>query len=324
MTGKTVRQIFLFILFCIARHGPGYGQVIKAEAKLDTNAMLIGDQVRLSLGFSVPKDFILKWPDIPDTILGHLQVIARGRMDTSWSVDKKIVSIHQKLVLTSFDSGFFAIPAIRFYYKVPPDTTIRFEQAQTLFLKVNTLAVDTTKEIKPIKGPLHVPLSFREMLPWILLGLFLLAAGYAIFYIIRKRRKAEPIFRIRPKIRLLPHELALMEFEKLRVKKLWQAGKIKEYHSELTEILRRYIEDRFQSKAMESTTIEILNDLKDRTEIEPASLSDLGQILTLADMVKFAKQQTLASENEECLSKAIDFVNSTIPKVKEVTEETKS
>lgn len=324
MTDKIERQIFLLILFCIAGFGSVYGQGIKAVAKLDTNAMLIGDQVGLTIGFSVPKDYILSWPDIPDTLLGHLQVIARSRMDTSWSPDKKIVSFHQKLVLTSFDSGFYAIPAIRFYYKVPPDTAIRFEQAQTLFLKVNTFTVDTTKEIKPIKGPLHVPLSFREILPWILLGLFFLATGYTIYYIIRKRKKAEPIFRLRSKIRLLPHELALMEFEKLRIKKLWQAGKIKEYHSELTDILRRYIENRFQSKAMESTTGEILNNLKDMPEIEPSSLSNLGQILTLADMVKFAKQQAVASENEESLLSAIGFVNSTIPKVKEITEETKA
>ena len=324
MTDKAKRQIFLLILFCLAGSGTGYCQAIRAETKLDTNAMLIGDQVGLNLGFSVPKDYILKWPDIPDTILGHLQVIARGKIDTSLSPDKKVIFWHQKVILTSFDSGFFAIPPIRFYYKVPYDSTNRFEQAQTLFLKVNSIAVDTTKEIKPIKGPLHVPLSFREILPWILLGLLVLAVGYTIYYIIRKRKRSEPIFNIRPKIRLSPHEVALMEFEKLRVRKLWQAGKVKEYHSELTDILRKYIEDRFRNKALESTTFEILEDLKDKPEIEAASLSSLGQILSLADMIKFAKQQALASENEESLVNAIGFVNSTIPKDKEVTEEIKA
>ena len=323
MTDKLKRQIFLLILFFIAGNGYCHAQVIKAEAKLDTVAMLIGDQVKLTLGFSVPKEYITSWPVIPDTILGHLQVISRSRIDTTWSSDKKVISLQQKLLLTSFDSGFFAIPAIRFYYKIPPDTTIRFEQAQTMFLRVNTLAVDTTKEIKPIKGPFHIPLSFREILPWILLGLLVVAIGFVIFYIIRKREKAEPIFRVRPKIRLLPHEIALMEFEKLRVKKLWEGGMIKQYHSELTDILRKYIEDRFQCKAMESTTGEILDDLKDKGDLEQSVLQDLGQILTLADMVKFAKLQAVGTENEESLVNAIGFVNSTIPKMKEESEETK-
>ena len=80
------------------------------------------------------------------------------------------------------------------------------------------------------------------MLPWILLGLGAILLILFIAWYIVKRKKQQPILQFKPKIVLLPHETALQELEKLRIKKLWQSGKIKEYHSELTEILRKYIE----------------------------------------------------------------------------------
>jgi len=85
-----------------------------------------------------------------------------------------------------------------------------------------------------------------------LLGILIVIA---VIYYLRKRKKAEPVFQIRLKPQLLPHEIALSELEKLRLRKLWQEGRVKEYHSELTDILRRYFEKRFSIMAMEMTAM---------------------------------------------------------------------
>jgi hypothetical protein len=222
-----------------------------------------------------------------------------------------MTTLHQRFLVTSFDSGFYNIPSLRFYYRQLPDTTIRFEQTKPLFLNVHSLAVDTTQAIKPIKGPIKVPLSFREILPWLLLAIGIILAILAILYYLKKRKKAEPVFQLRPRIELPAYQIALNEFEQLRLKKLWQQGKVKEYFTELTDILRVYLERRFSLMAMEMTSDEIMEALYTHKEIERNSYEDLKKILFMADLVKFAKMQPLPQENESTLSDAVSFVKMT-------------
>jgi len=304
-------KTFSLLIFLLVSANVVWAQGTKATAKLYPHTILIGDQVNLSLGFSFPAGTQVAWPSIKDTILGNIQVINRTKVDTSWSADKKNLHLTQNLRLTCFDSGFYTIPPIRFYYRILPDTTIRFEETEIQILTVHTLTVDTTLAIKPIKGPVKIPFSILEYLPWIIVGiLFLAIAGFLLYYLLR-RRKGEPIFVLRPGVKYQPHEWALMELEKLRVKQLWQSGKIKEYHTELTNILRKYIEDRFHLLAMESTTGEILEDLEDKTSIPKECRVMLGEILSMADLVKFAKYLPLPEDHEQSMEYAVDFINKT-------------
>ncbi|MCX6268196.1 MAG: hypothetical protein NTW16_12690 [Bacteroidetes bacterium] len=288
-----------------------YGQEVTVSAKLDTNAMLIGDHVGMTLKYTGPAKSQVLWPFLPDTILGSITVIGRGRIDTLLAADKKSVTYTQQLNVTCYDSGFYTIPSIPFRYRVMPDTTGITVTSTMMLLAVHTVRVDTTQAIKPIIGPLKIPITFREMLPWILGGIAIIILVLIVIWYINKRRKKEPVFNLKPKVVLLPNEVALQEIEKLRLKKLWQAGRVKEYHSELTEILRRYIEDRFQVPALEQTSAEITQSLMDHAACPHQTLDKLGNLLILADMVKFAKVHPLAMENEKSLNDGIEFVNET-------------
>ena len=302
----------MFLISSCGLHG--FAQSVKAVAKLDTNAMLIGDQVNLNITCSFPLKTMVKWPTIGDTILQKIQVIKRSKIDSSFSADKKTVTLHQNFLLTSFDSGFYTIPPIRFFYKELPDKPVQFVQTETLLLSVHTLAVDTTQVIKPIKGPLAVPLTLREILPWLFLAVLGIIVILAVLVYLKKRKKAEPVFRIRSKIQLPPHEIALSELEKLRVKKLWQNGRTKEYHSELTDIIRRYIENRFSIMALEMTTEDIMESISIQNDIPDDSIKKLYHILALADLVKFAKMQPLPAENDMSMNDAGAFVLETAGK----------
>jgi hypothetical protein len=304
-----IRTNIFLILFAILAQG--HGQEVTVSAKLDTNAMLIGDHVGLTLKFTGPLKSQVLWPFMPDTILGSITVIGRGRIDTSYTADKKSVTFSQQLNITCYDSGFYTIPSIPFKHRILPDTTAVVSTTSMMLLAVHTVKVDTTQAIKPIIGPLKVPVSFREMLPWILGALAVILLVIILIWYLNKRRKQQPVFSLKPKVVLLPHELALQEIEKLRIKKLWQAGRVKEYHSELTEILRKYIEDRYQVPALEQTSAEIIGSLIHHEGCMPQSLDKLGNILLLADMVKFAKVQPLAMENEQSLNNGIEFVHET-------------
>lgn len=310
---NTMRLRLLILSWFVLMAAAGtFAQDVKFEAKLDTGAMLIGDHVGLKLSFSGPANTQVLWPSFADTILGNILVIGRSKIDTSLSADKKNLSLHQVINLTCYDTGFYTLPQIPVKYRILPDTNVRTTSSNLMVLMVHTVKVDTTNAIKPIKGPLHIPISFREMLPYILLALALILLVIGIIWYINKRKKNEPLIQLRPKVRLQPHEKALQDLEKLRTKKLWQEGHVKQYYSELTEIIRLYIEQGFEIPAMESTTSEIMEGLGRKGGFNDTIAGRIEYILRLADMVKFAKAIPVPTENEKALEGGIEFVRSTI------------
>lgn len=311
---------FIGLALILLAGQPSYSQDVKATAKLDTGAMLIGDQVRMKLQFEGPSGIQVIWPVFNDTILGNIIVIGRSKIDSSFSKDRKSLKLTQEVRLTSFDSGFYTIPQIPFRYRLLPDTTVRTASSALSMLMVHTMKVDTTNVIKPIKGPLRVPITFLEVLPYILIALAVIALIILLVWYRNRRKKHQPLIQIRPKVRLQPHEKALQELEKLRTKKLWQEGKVKEFHSELTDILRIYIETGFAVPAMESTTFEIIWKLRQDKVFEKTIIEKLDRILQDADMVKFAKMVPLPQDNETALNAGIDFVNQTVRPLTEIPQ----
>ncbi len=298
-----------------------YSQDIKATAELDTNSMLIGDQINLNIKLKCPVSKKIIWTELYDTIINEIEIIKKSDIDTIFSQDKKQINLFQTLVITSFDSGYYAIPAFKFIYDKKNDTTFKIAETNLLFLNVQTIPVDTTKAIKDIKPPLKAPVTFSEILPYILAGIVAAIIILLIIYYIRKRKKKQPLFQLHKKPKLPPHKIALDALEKLRLKKLWQKNKVKEYHSELTQIIRTYIKQRFNIDALEMTSNEILHSFE-KTDIKNEELNiKLKQTLTLADLVKFAKGNPLPDENDKSINNAIDFVKKSIVSIEETSNE---
>ncbi len=131
------------------------------------------------------------------------------------------------------------------------------------------------------------------------------------------------MFKIRSKPKLPAHVIALNELEDLRLKKLWQAGKVKEYYTVMTDVIRVYLEDRFDINAIEMTTDEILAVMR-KQNLESKVQQKLRQTLILADLVKFAKENPLPLDNDNSLSDSIVFVEETIPVQEEDKEESEN
>ncbi len=314
-------QKLLFTLLILLAPAWVSAQNASASATIDTNNVLIGDHINYSYKASFPSKALVIFPLIGDTLSKQVDVISLSKIDTVLSADKKMISYSQTLNITSFDSGSIVVPPLVFTYSMPGDTTKFTVNTLPVILNINTVPVDTTQAIKDIKAPLKEPITLREILIWgsIILGSLLLIA--LIIFIIRKLRRKEAIINISLKPKIPAHEKALKELEKLRSEKLWQSGKIKEFHSILTDILRAYIEERFETIALEMTTYEIITSLKLKmTEAE--ELRKLEQILTLADMVKFAKYNPLPDEHDSSLNKAVGFVENTkLLKADDIKEE---
>lgn len=297
----------LFILAMTAR-----GQYTGAVASLENSSMMIGDRNAVELTVTVPASSFVHWPVITDTLMRNIEVLRRSGIDTL-SSDQEKFTLRQQIYITCFDSGAYVIPPIRFKYNIKGDTLTYFTETMPVSLEVLSPEINPDEDIKAIKPPLRAPVTFREMLPWIGLALLLLAVAFLIYYFFFRKKKQLPVVTTRLKPTIPPYEAALEAFELLRHKKLWQSGRVKDYYSEMTDIVREYIELRFPVRALEMTTSEIEAALK-QTGINREAREKLHQTLQLADLVKFAKMQPLPLEHDVSLNHCVDFVRETKPR----------
>jgi len=312
-----ISGIFLFSTLLSLAQSPS------ATATLESDSLLIGDQVLLKLEVSIPSDHLISWPAYEDTLVNQIEIIKKTNIDTIPSDDPSLKTYFQDLLITGFDSGIYMVPAIQFFHGAKDDTVTDVVSTRPFYIQVHTVEVDTSQAIKPIKPPISAPYTFAEALPWILITLGIILLGLFIFYYIKKRKNAQPVFKIRSKAKLPAHVIALNELEDLRLKKLWQAGKVKEYYTVMTDVIRVYLEDRFDINAVEMTTDEILADMR-KQNLESKVQQKLRQTLILADLVKFAKENPLPLDNDNSLSDSIVFVEETIPVQQEDKEESEN
>lgn len=295
---------FLFLLFLGFLSLSIFAQEVKVS--LDTNAILIGEQVKVNIDYRLPSDQQGYFPFMPDSLGPNLEIVEKSNIDTSFN--NGITRFYQELKITAFDSGYFVLPAFSFGYKSELDSAIQIIVSDPHLINVFSVTADTTQPIKAIVGPLSEPYILMEFLPWILFVLALGALIFTAFYFYRKKQK-RPLFK-KEEPKLPAHEKALDDMALLRLKKLWQGGEVKTYYSELTEIIRIYIEDRFAVAAIEMTTHEIVDGLTAHS-VNDEVMQKLTGSLELADLVKFAKANPTALENDTCLNYGMDFVNET-------------
>ena len=287
----------------------------KAVITLRPSEIKIGEQ-------AVTGDYSLR---IPSDTLGSAVEILKTVLDTSYdgpALGTKILTA--RLTITSFDTGFHVIAPLVF---PGSNDSLRTEP---VLLSVKDVAVEMPQaaadqqsevEIRDIKKIRPATFSLWEWIKenylLILAVLLSAAAVWAYFRYIHHRLKKKAVEIIVPKVTIPPHVIALNKLSELQEKKLWQSGMVKEYHSELTEIVRQYIEDYLRIPALESTTPEILRDLGTTTAVSSDVMAGMKKMLELSDLVKFAKYLPFGDENEKCIVHGRNFIMMTMPAEKE-------
>ena len=309
---KNVKTYLAVILLAISLQG--YSQETKAWATPDTTAITIGDQIGVELGARLNKEALLQWPLIVDTLTSNIEVVKQSDVDTTFEDDNIILK--QKLTITSFDSGYFKVPSINFLYRPKGDSAVFTVGTNSFFLQVNTPVVDTAQPFKAIIGPLEEPYTFGEVAPWVLLGLVVVAVILFLIIFFKRRKNNQPLFKAKPKPLPPPEVEAINRLKALRLARVWQSGKVKLYHSSLTDIMKYYLKRRFSFDAPEMTTDEVIETLIDK-QVNDEALNKLKGAMQLADLVKFAKAQPTPLENDLSLEHCLDFVNETKPIVLE-------
>ena len=279
----------------------------------ERDSVLIADQLRYGFDLKqVEEGIVLGHAQLGDTLMTNIRVVSPWSIDTL-KVSKqkkgmpKLYDIRSSVVITSFDEGNYILPplAVLRMSKDKVVDTLVFEPQR---LEVRTMPVDTATFVPhDIKGQIRYPVTFKELLPWILGGLALAALiALVVWLIIRYRRRNNPEYiRKDP-----PHIIALRELDKYRGNKMWIPEKQKAFYSGITDALREYIAARYGISAMEMTTAEIFKDMK-QTDAPADLLEEMKDLFERADFVKFAKFTASDEENASALPVAVRFVTST-------------
>jgi hypothetical protein len=310
---KKIIQILCFSLCLFRLYGlPVSAQTAVIKASIDSTQLLIGEQTKIHLEIAAGKDLSLQLPMPADTIIKGIEVLEISKVDTT-DIGNNRIQLKYDFLVTSFDSALYLMPP----FKLIAGTDTAY--SNELALKVSTLPVDTETQqfydIKDIATPEFVLWDYIWYVLYPLLGLWLLGGIAYLIYRLKTKKSLIPFKKAAPI--LPPHVIAIKELDEIKAKKLWQQGRTKEYHSEITDTLRIYMERRFSIPAMEQTSGEIMDTLKGTSGADFV-YNNLKQILSLADFVKFAKYQPLPDENELSMMNAYLFINGT--KIEELTE----
>lgn len=288
---------------------------IVVSASIDSTTLMLGDQTDLHLQVTHEVSESVTMPAFGETLQDGIEIVDKTIVDTLNLPDGR-VQLNQYLTLTSFKDSLFSIEPIAV---VSGEDT--FWTDPLALNIIQPFEVDTTLAITDIKDIEKAPIWWWGIIRWILLGLLLTGLGIGGYYLwrwIESKRKPEEE-KIDPELLRPADEVALEKLDEIKAAKIWKDGKVKEYQTDLTDVVREYIGRRFDVHSTEKTSDETLREMKPL--LEKDLYSRLKNMLQLADLVKFAKWHTTPDENETALTTAYDFVNETkIVNSEELTE----
>lgn len=280
-------------------------------AQLKSAEIFIGDQVRLTVRISLPSGMPFKAVKIKEALqqVPKVELVEAGSLLTVAQSPQQI--LEQQFVLTSFEAGEYQIPAI----------TIDFEEngliksasaAAPLSLKVSSIPVNPERDtLRPIKDINREEVRLSDFIFPALIVLTLLALlGFSIYYLMRRKRKQQPTPVLPPPPPPPVYETALQKLLELEQSDLLERGEVNVFQTQLTYILREYLEGRYGINALESTTDDILESLR-HIAIPDDWRLQLRQMLQTADLVKFAKAEPPLSFHVEALYSVKTFVEQT-------------
>ena len=272
----------------LAQVTPGPGARVDAppeatiETAIDTALVFVGDPITLTAVVEHPEEITVSWPDSLN--LGPFDVIAvrglepearNGRVRTGLSV-----------TVVAFELGELEMPAV-WVVASGPDGAADTLLGDRFVIEVASVGLDEGGGIRDIRGPLSIPAGWWPRLLWWMLPVLLVLVAYALY---RRHRGREEVTVRLPAVVRSPEEIALAELDRIGRSHLLGRGMVKQYHIEVSDALRRYVEGRLDIDAMEMTTREVMRELE-RDGCEREWAARLDEFLTRCDVVKFAKMR---------------------------------
>ena len=280
------------------------------SATLDSTTLYLGDQMEVHLSATTEANKQVMMPLLGKDLVEGVEIVSRTGIDTVVLKDGR-VRYDQRLTITSFVDSLFCIDSLAF---VSGQDTVWSEEV--VLNVIMPIEVDTTNiAIMDVKDIYKAPIWWWGILRWVLLALGVVGVSVGGYYFItylrsrfgkREEDAQLPTEPLRP-----AEEVALEKLDIIREQKIWQSGQQKEYHTQLTDVVREYIARRFGVSSTEQTSDETLRAMRPLLSEKKELFEQLREMLTLADLVKFAKWTATPDENELSLRNAYTFVKET-------------
>lgn len=309
-----MKKIFLSIFLAFTLVNISFAGEISLKATLEPNEILIGQQSTYKLELIQPATEKVSWPQFSDTLAANVQILEKLKTDTLEISDGRI-SITSEYLVSSYDSGFYYVPEFLF------ETATEKVTSNPVGLTVNTVQVnEQTDDINAEKDIMSAPFSWIELARWSGIGLAAVLIITIIVLLLMRFvfNKKVTILPETPEVVLPAHVVALQKLEQIKTEKIWQQGQIKQFYTDITDVIREYLSGAYCINAMEMTTDEIVALVKKNKDLDEIRLV-LKDMLELSDLVKFAKFVPLENENEKAVLDAFMIVEKTTKE--EETEE---
>ncbi|MCC8173393.1 MAG: hypothetical protein LIO65_03110 [Odoribacter sp.] len=308
-----MRGILILILVCFLFGGKIVGQDIEYGVQLDTTYMLIGDQQKMTFLLRSDMPLNVQFPVFTDTIITGVEIISGPQRDSVKTKDGKWL-LEESYVISAFDTGVYYIPSMPIV--IQGENFNNVLRTEPIGFIVNSFEIDEEQGNYDIVMPYGAPLSLAELLPYILytlLGLAIIGVGIFLW----KRTRNKSVLEGEQRVYIPPYRKAIEELDKLVNEKVWQSGRVKEFYTRLTDIVREYLDGEFKIPAMEMTSAEIMKSIEKSKYISKEDKGNLDDMLQTADFVKFAKFEPLLDENTKYQKVAYNFLTHTNENVRE-------
>ena len=295
--------VFIFLLEFLFFTQQIFAQQPAIKTSVDKTKILIGEQFHFKVETSMPDNtFRLSWFNIPDTI-GNFIVVKKDKID-SVSANGNL-NFSQVITLTSFDSGIRVIPPLILNAgPLQGDTSFNL-LTDSIPIDVAFSPMDSTKTFHDIKTIIDVKKEWPLWL-WIVIGVAILLLLFWIIFLFKfLKKKTAPTELFNSK--LSPYDEAMQSLTGLEKEQLIQKNEVKEFHTRLSEIFKRYISRKTKTYKMHFTSDELLLDL-DQYEIRKENLFAFANCLRMGSAVKFAKYIPLQSDSEKCLQQTKEII----------------
>lgn len=261
---------------------------VRVDARFEPAEVVVGDHLDLVFEVDAANGCEVAFPELNEEFAdGYIELLEEKRVEKVGQEEDRTL-LRKRYRMIAFEVGEFRFDSLGVLYASEGVIDTAFVTSP-LSLLVETIPADTTQTtIYDIKGPMEAPLVLEEFGGYVLYALFGLAVLASLIYMfmrLRKREQGESVI-------LLPsepsHVTAIRALEALHNRKLWQNSRFKEYYTQLSDILREYLDGRYGVSAMEMTTEEILSAIRKLSLSEKHS-SMIAALLRESDLVKFAK-----------------------------------
>ena len=306
---RRMKSVLLFIVLGLSIQF-AIAQPPTVTTRVDKKQILIGEQLKYNVEAVFPVNaFRVTWFSVPDSF-SHFEVVTRGKLDTV--ENNGTITCSQTLTLTSFDSGVYAIPALQLTFDPIAGDSAMNVFTDTIPINISYSPLDSTKTFHDIKAIIEV----KDEIPWWMWAggaalLVLVIAGiiYLVKYL-RSRKKGEPIFNSN----LSPLDEAMQALGTLQNEQILLKGDIKQFHTRLSDIFKRYVSRKMDKNVFNLTSSDILLLFQD-TLLSKADTSLIAGALRMSDAVKFAKYYPHKEDSESAwisTRKAIEQVDKII------------